>query len=68
MIQYQSLEGDIMSKLQDLNDEVLEKVKFIDKDFELSNSIILLFTFVSAISLLLFSIVVSFLSLTISLS
>ena len=37
MIQYQLLKGDIMSKLQDLNDEVLEKVKFIDKDFELSN-------------------------------
>ena len=35
MIQYQLLKGDIMSKLQDLNDEVLEKVKFIDKDFEL---------------------------------
>lgn len=30
-----------MSKLQDLNDEVLEKVKFIDKDFELSNPLLL---------------------------
>ena len=41
MIQYQLLKGDIMSKLQDLNDEVLEKVKFIDKDFELSNPLLL---------------------------
>lgn len=41
MIQYQLLNGDIMSKLQDLNDEVLEKVKFIDKDFELSNPLLL---------------------------
>lgn len=41
MIQYQLLKGVIMSKLQDLNDEVLEKVKFIDKDFELSNPLLL---------------------------
>lgn len=30
-----------MSKLQDLNDEVLEQIKFIDKDFELSNPLLL---------------------------
>lgn len=30
-----------MSKLEDLNDEVLEKIKFIDKDFELSCPLLL---------------------------